>query len=328
MEEKFSRILSKTPICGIYQVKNKINGKIYIGQSIDIERRWSQHKYGKGSLILRNAIKKYGLENFDFSILEKIEFINKKETSLILTTLEEKYLKEYEPFIRENGYNINKTSKPNISEKRGGNFGELISKIKIENNHCGKSVIQYSLSGEFIKKWKSAAEIERETGYKAENISASCLKKNYTYKSYIWHFENDSITNEFIEKIKKIHNHPNVQQYSLKGELLNEFNSLKEASEKTLINFKLIYDVCCGRRKTTNGFIWKFNNELLILNNHINDKDKSIKQYDINNNLIHIWDNVKQAINVLSLSKYAAKPIYKCCNKEISQYLGYNWEWG
>jgi group I intron endonuclease len=56
-------------ICGIYQVKCVVNNKIYIGQSIDIIRRWNQHKYGKGNIILRNAIKKYGVENFEFTII-------------------------------------------------------------------------------------------------------------------------------------------------------------------------------------------------------------------------------------------------------------------
>lgn len=31
---------------GIYCIENKINHKCYIGQAIDIERRWSQHKNG------------------------------------------------------------------------------------------------------------------------------------------------------------------------------------------------------------------------------------------------------------------------------------------
>ena len=53
-------------------IKCKINNKVYIGQSIDIERRWDQHKYGKGNIILRNAIQKYGLDNFEFLILEEI----------------------------------------------------------------------------------------------------------------------------------------------------------------------------------------------------------------------------------------------------------------
>ena len=29
---------------GIYKITNKLNGKVYIGQSNDIERRWAEHK--------------------------------------------------------------------------------------------------------------------------------------------------------------------------------------------------------------------------------------------------------------------------------------------
>jgi len=31
-------------ISGIYKITNKVNGKVYIGQSVDIERRWKEHR--------------------------------------------------------------------------------------------------------------------------------------------------------------------------------------------------------------------------------------------------------------------------------------------
>ena len=50
---------------GIYQIQNKINGKIYIGQSIDIEKRLKQHlRYLRKSQHynshFQNAFDKYG----------------------------------------------------------------------------------------------------------------------------------------------------------------------------------------------------------------------------------------------------------------------------
>ena len=190
------RNLDINPICGIYSVVNKLNNKEYIGQSIDIERRWYQHKYGKGNIILHNAIKKYKLENFDFIILEKIDTTNKAKDEIIklLTELEEKWFNIKKPYIKENGYNIQKTSKPNLTPNKDVNFGKLISKIKIDNNHCGKPLIQYSLNGDIIKEWRSAADVERELGFKAENISSCCLKKYNSSNQFIWRFKND----EFI----------------------------------------------------------------------------------------------------------------------------------
>lgn len=63
-------------ITGIYKYQNKLNGKIYIGQSQDIERRYQQHIYDAKNRPERGcgvdlAIKKYGIENFDFEVIEE-----------------------------------------------------------------------------------------------------------------------------------------------------------------------------------------------------------------------------------------------------------------
>lgn len=62
-------------LCGIYKITNKINGHAYIGQSINITRRWRDHKnrYLKDDNSLYKAFRKYGLENFDFIVVEECE---------------------------------------------------------------------------------------------------------------------------------------------------------------------------------------------------------------------------------------------------------------
>ena len=75
-------------MCGIYKITNNINKKVYIGQSICIEKRWKRH-YNETRNInsssydypLYRAIRKYGLENFSFEILEECETtkLNEKE---------------------------------------------------------------------------------------------------------------------------------------------------------------------------------------------------------------------------------------------------------
>lgn len=62
----------------IYKITNKINGKSYIGQTIKpAEQRWQEHKtHAFGSHIndqnkhLYRAIRKYGIENFEFSVIQ------------------------------------------------------------------------------------------------------------------------------------------------------------------------------------------------------------------------------------------------------------------
>lgn len=67
-------------MCGIYKITNNISGKIYIGQSIFIEKRFNRHKssaYNPNdesyNYPLYQAFRKYGIENFSFEIIEECE---------------------------------------------------------------------------------------------------------------------------------------------------------------------------------------------------------------------------------------------------------------
>jgi len=69
----------------IYLITNQINGKQYVGQTIqdDIKKRWSTHKQVNKKYIgtcLFNAYKKYGIENFKYYVyvLMKIRINMKK----------------------------------------------------------------------------------------------------------------------------------------------------------------------------------------------------------------------------------------------------------
>lgn len=74
---------------GIYKITNKLNGKAYIGQSNDIERRFKEHQQkGESSRIpLDIAIQKYGKDNFIYEIIEEcsLEELNQKEQYWIAT---------------------------------------------------------------------------------------------------------------------------------------------------------------------------------------------------------------------------------------------------
>lgn len=64
--------------CGIYSIKNKIDGKLYIGKAVNIEGRFRTHisslkKNKHDNDYLQNAWNKYGSESFEFSILEKCD---------------------------------------------------------------------------------------------------------------------------------------------------------------------------------------------------------------------------------------------------------------
>ena len=53
----------------LYKITNLINDKSYIGLTSNIPDRWSHHRVGRGSKVLKSAFEKYGIENFTFEIL-------------------------------------------------------------------------------------------------------------------------------------------------------------------------------------------------------------------------------------------------------------------
>ena len=86
--------------CGKYMIKNKKTGQIYIGQSINIERRWNFHYNNKKSYIDR-AINKYGVDNFIFKIIEELP-----KDSLLLNEREKYWIKFYNTIVDKGGYNL------------------------------------------------------------------------------------------------------------------------------------------------------------------------------------------------------------------------------
>ena len=75
---KVIRKLRDTPVKGIYVIRNLVNGKTYVGQSIDVEKRWEQQKKCPNEH-LKRAFVKYGFENFSFELLEETDDLDARE---------------------------------------------------------------------------------------------------------------------------------------------------------------------------------------------------------------------------------------------------------
>jgi len=84
----------------IYKVKNKVNGKIYIGQTTrTLKCRMKEHINDQRKYYLHNALRKYGKENFQWEVLEHCD--SKEE----LDEMEFHYIKQYNSFGKS-GYNL------------------------------------------------------------------------------------------------------------------------------------------------------------------------------------------------------------------------------
>lgn len=101
MQEPKLFIMTMNKLSGIYTITNKVTGKLYIGESLDIYRRWhkehisklrkKQH-YNKG---LQNDFNKYGEENFEFEILERFSGDDPISTKARILILESYFITQF-----------------------------------------------------------------------------------------------------------------------------------------------------------------------------------------------------------------------------------------
>lgn len=105
-------------VCGIYYIKNVLTNQYYVGQSINIKRRWNQHisllnKNQHYNVFLQKHWNQYGSDNFTFSIIKscKEKYLNR---------FEKLYIKIYNAF--DSGYNYT----------IGGDFNPMMS-IEVRN---------------------------------------------------------------------------------------------------------------------------------------------------------------------------------------------------
>jgi len=83
----------------IYAITNKVNDRVYIGSTNDIERRWREHHWAhtRKNFVLYRAMRKYGFENF------QINQIDSAPSRAKLHELEKQCIAEYNSY--RNGYN-------------------------------------------------------------------------------------------------------------------------------------------------------------------------------------------------------------------------------
>lgn len=113
---------------GIYEIVNKVNGKTYIGSSVDIEKRWKNHLYQlkrnkHHSKHLQNAYNKHGRENFDFRILEHTAIGN-------MLVREQFHMDDRKSYSPDLGYNICPSAGNRLGVKASDETKKKISERK------------------------------------------------------------------------------------------------------------------------------------------------------------------------------------------------------
>lgn len=155
-------------ICGIYKITSP-SGRVYIGESKNILRRWKDYKKSscKGQLKLTNSFQKYGVNAHIFEIIEECEF-----DSLLCR---ERYWQDFYDVLKK-GLNCRLTecsdkkgvfseeTRKKISESRKGATASEETKQKIRDNHvskkegwvsCRKGVASWAKGVEFTQDHKN-----------------------------------------------------------------------------------------------------------------------------------------------------------------------------
>ena len=211
---------------GIYVITNLVNGKKYIGQSIDIQARFIRHKtngkalkkYVKDSHLYR-AMRKYGVNNFSFEILEECPEGKLNEREIYYIDLYKTYDSDYGYNETLGGGGYSKYNKKEIASL--WDDGLTISEIS-RSMGCGRNTVktalralginyekealerwvmkksrgitQYSMCMEKIKEWPSAKEIERTLGFDHSGIGDCCNYMVKQYCGYKWRYTKRSET--------------------------------------------------------------------------------------------------------------------------------------
>lgn len=218
----------------VYKHINKINGKVYVGQTaLSVKRRWRKGK-GYKIGIFKKAIEKYGWDNFEHIIIK--DGLSKEEANLLEISLIKKYK---ELGICYNitdggegacGYRHTEESKKKMSDRGKGK--KIPEHVKILISERFKGIT-------FTKEHKLKISIALRGKPKSEKTKLK-MKLNHNY-------------HDLVEVIKCDKN----------GNIICTYPSIAEASRDTGILQTHISRCARGKRLSAGGYKWKYKNEVI-----------------------------------------------------------------
>lgn len=289
---------------GIYQIRNLVNGKLYIGKSVDLyTRRYEHFRLLKNNehynYKLQRSYNKYDRKNYIFEVIEFIEDESK------LLEHEQYWMDRFN--VVEEGYNLEPIA--------GG----------LTTN--GKPIICL----ENLKIYKSCLEAERFTGSDNSHILRCCKGIYTTVNGLHWMFYEDycnSTQEQIVQILATKTNHGEKEVYCI--ELNKKFNSISEAKRFFNLKGSNLSSVCNGKQKTFGGYHWMYYKDYLksssldienLLNNKntLNHNAKKVRCIETNIE----YDSCTEAGKAHNINR---KNIANVCNGKTKTALGLHWE--
>jgi group I intron endonuclease len=231
---------------GIYTIK--INDKYYVGSSASIGHRLKHHLWAlqtqqHHNRTMQNLFNKYGQEQTVFYKIEDCE--------LDMLIEREKYhidaLKPYMNHILDPQKIIrDETYKKRLSD------GLKKAYAKGLRPHNDKPVHMYDPDGNYKNSYESASHAAR--AFLKTDASAICMcARGDNYTAYGWRWSYDKVDN--LPPFKKKYAYKPIEQISLNGDLVKEWDSAKEAEhELGITNISR----AATKNKTAGGYRWKY----------------------------------------------------------------------
>lgn len=288
----------------IYIAENKLNGMIYVGKTTkNILIRKNDHKT-KASRGVNNLRFHNAIRKYGFRNF-KWRVLERCDDSL-LDEREIYYIDLYKSNDKKFGYNM--TAGGDNDPKC--NLGRKFSKEHRAN--IGKATANRVITTE-IRKNMSIAQKER---YKKDKKLQETLK------------------NCECIKVK-------VNRYSLNGEFIDEWPSLKEAAVGVNRHPSNINKVCRRHAKSSGGFIWRYEGDFVTEKDliELNKKKKltleqrerislgqrkQVSQYDLKGNFIKTWSGIDLAAEYTGVARSG---IIRCCRGEYEKSGGFIWKY-
>ena len=264
---------------GIYKITSP-SDRIYIGQSVDIERRRKSYQKSIGSkqAKLYASIVKYGFSEHIFEVIEEcsVEELNTRERHWqdLYDVLSEKGLNCRLTGTKDKSGYISQTSLNKLSESLKALYDtpegkEGLVKKAANTDYQKRStkfwmpILQFTEDGNFIREWNSMKEAGDTLQISRGNIT-SCCKGNYrSAGGFVWRYKIGTIEDRICvgkvgyeassESKKK-----SINQHTKQGIFVREWPSMKEAGETLKIARESITRCCKGELKSAGKFVWKY----------------------------------------------------------------------
>ena len=257
----------------VYAHINKINGKIYIGQTKhgdNPNKRWENGKAYKTSPHFGLAIQKWGWDNFEHEVIANN--LTKDEAD----KFERLLIKKLETTSRDKGYNNDSGGKNGVptdeakEKNRKAHLGMKLSeetRRKMSESHKGKIVSDETCKkiSEIHKQLKSPMKGKHHSEESKRKIKLANQGKHRTDETKEkMRLAKANVSNETRKKISLANSGINshaakpVLQFDLSEKLIWRWDLIQQASEDLKICRSSISECCSGKRKTAGGYIWKY----------------------------------------------------------------------